>query len=137
MARTCIQYAHSSLLSYLSYNSSAIVTSHWNKLNFVRHLIDYVKNTHHEHEIFLRQNVIKTKPYSSENNGSSNKLVQIDRLIKSTYTSYCFHICSWIIIFFNVKLILSLLFSRYLVSVTKLMSTIIRSLFMLISVWKN
>lgn len=77
MARTHIQFANSSLFNYLSYNSSAIVASHWSKLNFVKIFIDYVKKTQCIYEQSLQRNVIKTKQYISEINYPSNQSVHI------------------------------------------------------------
>lgn len=75
MACTHIQFAHSSLLSYFSYNSSSILASHWSKLNVARLLIDYVKYKQQYYAISLHRNVIRTKTYSNEHNFYTNEVV--------------------------------------------------------------
>lgn len=50
MTRMYTFFANSSLSSYLSYSSSVILSSRWNKLTFVRPLIDYVKNTQRDYQ---------------------------------------------------------------------------------------
>lgn len=73
MTRMLIQFAHSSLLGYLSFNSSAKLAKQWKKLNFVRYLIDYVN---WKSLPFRQQNVIISKRNSIANEFNSNQLVQ-------------------------------------------------------------
>lgn len=78
MKHTLKQFANSSRLSCLSYNSSVILTTlRWNQRNFLDTLIGYVIQKQYKYELFvqrhtnrLRQLMIssKTKFYSTNNN---------------------------------------------------------------------
>lgn len=134
MKRTLRYFANSSPLSCLSYSSSVILTTRYNQLNFLEALIGYVIHKQSKYELFVQQHSNKSQQLRNRNKIEcrstdstvfiSGKYDKNKNILHSLLIgNQCKHSCFFLFEFY-----------RYLVLVTKHMSTTTKSLFMWINV---